>query len=106
MITNFKIFETINEGDPKIGDYVLLKYDKFKNDMTNFLNDHIGKIIFIDEKLYRIEYYDVPDTINYRFHYYKTNNSYTKTIEKRYISYWSKNREELEELLAAEKYNL
>jgi hypothetical protein len=106
MITKFKIFENINEGRPEIDDYVLLKYATYHNDMTNFLNNNIGKIIFIDDNFCIIEYYNVPDLINHRFDYNKINNTYKKTFKTRFISYWSKNREDLEDILMANKYNL
>ncbi len=106
MITKFKIFENINEGKPEIDDYVLLDYRKYRNDMTNFLSSNIGKIIFIDDNFCILEFYDVPDSINYRFEYNKINNTYKKTIKPNKISYWSKNREDLEEILIAKKYNL
>ena len=40
MITNFKIYETINVGEPQIGDYVLMNITTFKNDIGQILLWH------------------------------------------------------------------
>jgi hypothetical protein len=89
MITKFKIYETINSEEPQIGDYVLMNY--FEND--------IGQIVDIVKAglgMITINKY----VINFDNAGLKTN------FIKNHIKYWSSNREDLELILNARKYNL
>lgn len=92
MITEFKLFENINEGEPQEGDYILHRNRRLGN-LYDVLNVTIGKII----KLRKV--YNEAEVL------------YDKPIGKMMtdldnIEYWSKDREDLEAFIAAKKYNL
>jgi hypothetical protein len=98
MITNFKIFENKKIRKPKLNDWVLIKLRR-KN-----LIDYIGKITHINKKSnypYLIEFDDDFDPNIYGFF----NANFTGVMEDE-ILYWSENKEVLETILAANKYNL
>ena len=42
MITNFKIFESINIGEPRVGDYVILNLDKKEKNLLKRCQDFRG----------------------------------------------------------------
>ena len=113
MITKFKIFESINE-QPQIGDYVIVDNsdeDDGENNIWNYFNNSVGKFIDIVDytKSHVIEYTLTEDLYKkympYIMHKNK-NNTITSNFELKQIKYWSKNKEELEVLLASKKYNL
>ena len=102
MITKFKIYELMNEistGEPEIGDYVIINwgYTIDFNDVQK-LRDHIenniGKIIDYGFATYYVKYKNLP------------RENKIIQISKDYIKHWSKNKEELELILATKKYNL
>lgn len=82
MITKFKIFETANEGEPEVGDYI--------TDSTN--PSRIGKIY---HKNYG-EYW----TVSY------LDNTLVYFVDFDEVTHWSKNKEDLEPYIIANKYNL
>ena len=82
MITKFKIFECVCR-EPEIGDYVLITYEKFQG--------VIGKIIHYSGERYDIEFEGI-----YGYYGFHRNN----------IKFWSENKEDLETILATNKYNL
>lgn len=90
MITKFKIFETVNEGNPKIGDYAVvnLKLKKYNNMIG------VGKIFAKSYDFFCINI-KLPDgrTLNDIFYEHE-------------IKYWSKNKKELEIYIKTQKYNL
>jgi hypothetical protein len=55
MITNFKIFETINNKEPKKDDYIICNMNMgnmfTKQCDVDYINNHIGKILNIFEIL-------------------------------------------------------
>jgi len=108
MITKFKIYESINDGEPEIGDYVICDPD-FRN-LFNFINNNIGQIINYPSTTdkYVIKYENVPESI---YSFFDVNISLSGHTYKRYfqrdeIIYWSKNKEDLEHLIQSKKYNL
>lgn len=86
MITNFKIFESINEPF-KVGDYAIIPIR-----INNIVDLHIVKILKI------IDY----DEIKYK----KDNDNTIYITYTRNIKYWSESKEELEIKLSSKKYNL
>lgn len=122
MITNFKIFEELNENNPNINDYVLLV------DNQDFFMKNIGKIKFIvkndeQENVYIIEYKEdiIPEkprvyfkskiemkqllnTHNYDVELNKDCFYYLCLLDR--IKYWSSNKEDLEIILDMNKYNI
>ena len=107
-----KRFEDINIDEPKVGDYVITfdncDYGSKYNDYLDFVNNSIGKLYTIKNEYsdnYRVIFYNVPESIVQWF----TTNHYDEkylVVDREEILYWSKNKEELEHILAAKKYNL
>lgn len=106
MITNFKIFESINVGEPKVGDYVIIKYfNEFGLPDKNFeecLKNNIGQIREVDkvDNDYVIEYSELHKKL------LKIFNNNLVPFNKKHIEYWSESKEELEALIRSKKYNL
>jgi len=97
--------ESLNEGNPEVGDYVICLNDNNSSDgmyyekgsvYDIYLNNNIGKIISINDNRYLIEYDDFPGW-NGR-----------ESKQRRYfdVTYWSKNKSELESILQTNKFNL
>jgi hypothetical protein len=91
MITKFKIFENISE-QPKIGDFAIVEYE-FKNSYT------IGTIIAINHDQ------NFPYRIEIKYTGLESGN-FTDVYNMGEIFYWSSNKDELESVLQAKKYNL
>lgn len=89
MITKFKIYENINQGEPEVGDWVII--DPKTYDVENRL-DKIGEIYKyeISTNMFYVDFI-VPGF----FCFFKED-----------FEYWSKNKKDLEEILVAKKYNL
>jgi len=112
MIKNFKIFESINQGEPKIGDYVIVNDN---TDNCEELKMFVGKIFTIDKfnhNLYPyIIYYDnLPEKLKKdnniwsAYEEYKLLNS--RIFSRKEIKCWSKDKEELQKYIDAEKFGL
>ena len=92
--------------DIAVGDHVLLYYDYRHNrvsPLTIFLNETIGQIeeIYADDLTAKISYENVPKDVEtwlYKNKYY--------TIVLAQIKYHAKTKEEVEAMIASEKYNL
>jgi hypothetical protein len=111
-----RLFEEVNIGKPEIGDWIICKsftrktplqiFDDKDAQLNQFLSTNIGKIVSADSVKtnppgwdYEIFYEDAPDwLIDTFFH--------PIGISKEEISYWSKDKEELEYIISANKYNL
>ena len=111
MITNFKIFETINE-QTQIGDYVIT-YNKDEDDgednIWNYLNNSVGKFIdIVDYTKSHVIEYTLTDELYKKYSIFppNKNNTINSNFELKNIKYWSKDKEELETLLTTKKYNL
>lgn len=110
MITKFKLYEKVDSGEPKIGDYVLC-YEE-RNDYLNgkYLNEfylkNIGKIVNIDDDRsipYIIEYENIPIKLDVWFHDLILN---CRNMSRSEIIHWSENKEDLEIFIQSNKYNL
>jgi len=105
MITNFKLYEKLNDnGAPNIGDYVICS-DHENNNHDNFFKNKIGKILNINyDKIYThaITYDNIPD----RLYDNIIKGKRTIGVKRNNIIYWSENKEELEQMLQANKFNL
>ena len=118
MITRFKIFENLNEGKPDVGDYVICKYKLGdygygSEKMTNFLENSIGKIVLnMKDKNnfdYLITFDNIPKRILKFFRTPYAEDKYKGSVlwfGLTRIKFWSKDKEELEALIQANKYNL
>jgi hypothetical protein len=115
MITKFKIFENMNDGEPKRFDYVIVNPQNPRMseypELLKFLTETIGKIIsrmWTDS--YCIIYENIPDEIMYYFEHLisvcDSDSYYYKYFEREEIEFWSEDKEELEKVLDAKKYNL
>jgi len=131
MITKFKLYESINIGEPEVGDYVLCHLEEDDSNeqkiTSNFLNKNIGILVKIDKNKDKFEVYD-----NYKvkfdeeFDYYSQWNNLAISFDNNLssvefdddhvnnvasfyldeIDHWSKNKEDLEHIVQAKKYNL
>ena len=96
--------ESLNVGTPEVGDYVIAINDLYVKDSKYdiYINNTIGKIYSLNDNYpndidrYLVEYENFPG-----WKYHESNQS-------RYllIKYWSKNKEELESILQANKFNI
>ena len=102
MITNFKIFEEINQGELEIGDYVICE-ESINDNLKDFISNNIGSFSGFSEKghpyIYIIKYENVPDFLLERDWF----NNNCRRMCRREIKYWSKNIEDLESILAVKK---
>jgi len=104
-----KRFENINT--PQVGDYVIasLKTDK---DIGIFIANNIGQIVAISEndinKLYTVKFFNIEKDIEKFFFTEPEYGEYMTLMffYKYEILAFSKNKEELETILNANKYNL
>ena len=95
MITEFKIYESLNDEEPKVGDYVICRTE-FNNDLNLFLDNNIGEIIAIDfdfYESYQIYFNDIPESVSIPF-------------SRDNIIYWTNDKYELELKLQANKFNI
>ena len=124
-----KTFENLNM--PEIGDYILYgsknpDWDIPKTDYHKYLQTHIGKLFdyIPDRDVIYIEFDELPESINVYSAFYdgETGKRYgdniqidsnKNTISGKYyalagykILYHSKNKEDIESILNANKYNL
>jgi hypothetical protein len=111
MITNFKIFENINNV-PDIGDYILVgNIERFGfefDNLINFMSTNIAKVteyIYDDDDNIRgvkIKYNNnIPNDIR---HHFPKNGQ--KSCQLKYILAFAKTRKELETIILANKYNI
>jgi len=111
-----KINTNNNSEEPKIRDWVICKEDDDNDEFVSFLNDNIGKIIDIEKndhqnpiisKYYHVEFYNIPINIQPRFtSSFIKKGAFTRRMYRNEIIVFSKNKEDLEVILNANKYNL
>jgi len=115
MITKFKIFESVNDDKPTVGDYVIINEnsDTYSTEALKFINNSIGyiwKSPVNSSNYLLVKYNDIPKDVMFYFGYsdysegLKIANSILIFSEK--VKYWSKDKEDLIPLLQANKYNL
>lgn len=116
MITKFKIYESINEGEPKVGDYVIC-HEKTDNNalmyrkIEKFINSNIGKIVRERDDIFVfwVDFEEIPNDNKFKMFFSSGEVNTPETwrkMKRKEIIYWSKNREDLEPLLASKKFNL
>lgn len=74
--------------EPEVGDYVIVNFKRVST-IADLLGKSIGKIIEQTNKLYRVKYGSTDWVVN-----------------RNEIEEFSKNKEDLEHIIAAKKYNL
>lgn len=109
---HIKTFETVNEGEPQVGDYVICKESMDEN-LDEFISNNIGKFVRfrvendpvanIFECI--IQYENIPTQLQYGFDCaINLNNCRGMRIDE--ISKWSKNKKDLDLEIELKKYNL
>jgi predicted nucleotide-binding protein (sugar kinase/HSP70/actin superfamily) len=110
MITKFKLYEQLKINEPQIGDYVLCDEVDSEIIRVDFIRNNIGKIVYDNfSKVYKylVQYENVPELLDSWFS--DGNNINLKNCRRMSISEiknYSKNKEDLEVLIQANKYNL
>lgn len=96
-IKKYEQFGELNIGEPEYGDYVILEISKNAIAFYDspWINSEIAQLIKIINKF---------NTTYYQMYFDKYDKKYDVTLKS--IKYWSKNKEELEVMLSANKYNL
>ncbi len=91
----------MNEGSPEVGDYIICS--SVVPEENVFFSNNIGKIIDVKKYYYypyNLEYDNVPDNLK------KSNGATTFVCRFNDILYFSKDKEELEYILRANKFNI
>jgi len=105
MITKFKIFE--NKIDPKIGDYVICEEISSSIELKKFIDNNIGYIIDqLSFNRFTVQYNNVPKNLFIFFNEQMRSSSKCREMFLTEIQYWSKNKEELENILLTRKFNI
>jgi hypothetical protein len=102
-----KTFEEV-KPDPEIGDYIVAK--KQLKSIDKFIQTRLGEIVHIDndengEKYYVVKYSDIPVDLYDYFDYLEDYPS-TRLFTRNEIFDFSKDKEYLEYVIKANKYNL
>jgi len=104
MITKFKIYESLNEYSPKIGDHVLIES---RSDYFKKYENKIGKIVDVDISKDKVDHKKMLYYVN--FYISETHNYIGNRREPIYgfeIKYWSDDIKELNKIIDLKKYNL
>jgi hypothetical protein len=104
---HLKIYEELNIGEPNVGDYVICTNNFFNENLREFLQNNIGRIINGEKSsmdYYIVFYEDIDDDLNKYFN--ELADGYEIPIFESEILYWNKNKEELQYIIDANKYNL
>ena len=102
------MYESINDQEPKIGDWVICELHKMTDipayyKYNEIISNNIGQLVEINEKK------ELNCIIKYFNNIGKDNNWFYDDhtcVNMNEILYWSKDKKELEDILAAKKYNL
>jgi len=112
---HLKSYENLtNNTKLQIGDYVICKeiFTAMSPDewqLQEFINNNIGQVVYLDiEKNYPyyIEYKNIPNCLNKYFSDGDDIHTKFRGMKLYEIIYWSPNIEDLEPIIAANKYNL
>jgi hypothetical protein len=105
---HLKTYEQVKE--PQVGDYVLFYFDQEIGDkiFRNFANSNIGQLVDISNPtVARAKFKNMSDEMLYRFGLTKkSDGSVNISLPKSSIIRHSKNKEDLETYMAANKYNI
>jgi len=111
-----KTYESINKGTPKIGDWVICyEADSIADFMPRviFTRNNIGQITETggNSPYTYVNYFNVPKEILYNIKqkyigFDISDGKFERGMLENEIIYWSKNKEDLEAILSAKKYNL
>jgi hypothetical protein len=100
MITKFKLYESINVGEPMAGDVICKSRTNQETAFKKYVDNNIGDIVeeFKDET----HFYGK----NIKNYMVKFTNPTKYVFNRDDILYWSKNKEDMEDILQAKRYNL
>jgi len=104
---HIKTFEKLNQKKPQVGDYVICQDEE--DDLISFMNNNIGKIIDIshnDKIPFDIEYENIPSNIQNYFGFNNNIKNNNRVMSREEILYWSKNKEDLKQIILQRKYNI
>jgi len=107
MITKFKIYESIDIGEPELYDYVICD-EVVEPILSDWMKCNIGEIIKVDNKRdckFNVWYENIPNTLKFYFQSRDHDKGF-RPMMNREILHWSKDKEDLEALLNLDKYNL
>jgi hypothetical protein len=108
MITQFKIYEVLNQGEPKVGDWICgLEDTYYSNDkeLINYVNNHVGQLIKIDDSArFWVKYDDDLESGKKISTILGEDKLWWFTREQ--IKVWSELKKELEIYITAKRYNL
>ena len=107
-----KKFENTKEG-PKQGDYVLMKSTMSNQELNDFIDNNVGKILKILNNIHyssvKVEYKNIPMNIANMFGYNDYKNDKNTGIREFLMSSiidYSENEKDLEYKIVAKKFNL
>ena len=83
---------------PEIGDYVIMKTTS--DNLKSFIQNNVGQISDFQIDDIEVTYSNIPDDIKEFMPLAK------RLFHNKLIQYWSKDKEELEQILIQNKYNL
>ena len=102
-----KRFEWLKR-DFEIGDYVISEENGVETGVAKFISANIGQIINIktanDITYYYVKYENIPNVLYYNFSYDGHND--VRPMLEFEIKEWGKTKEEVEQKISANKYNL
>jgi len=108
---HLKQYETINEGLPTVGDFVICAENISSDNEVRakeFTQNNIGQLVKIEDNdrhyRYRVKYENVPYDISYQFMIY--DGDYIRPMTLPELTYWSKDKNELLPYITVNKYNL
>ena len=114
---HIKLYEKYNKS-PKLGDYVICYESELDRDddeddkrCKDFLSKNIGIIVKVDYKKgssnfdYLVQYFNIPENLYIYFKFKETLKG-CRAMYKNEIVEWSKDKEDMEAILNAKKYNL
>jgi len=112
MITKFKIYESIDIGEPELGDYVICD-ESVEPILSDWLKANIGRAITTENRngcIFDV-YYDNEPPGNISFYFqgpkmFKLKERYYRPMRRDEILHWSKNKKDLDFFIDAIKYNL
>ena len=115
---HIRLFEDINVK-LKVGHWVICKdVDSDDKTLSEFLSNNIGRYIRTRTKYdintvdvspkfsYMIQYYNIPNYLEEDFHFGEPDDMDCRIMCKEEILFWSKNKEDLEFIINANKYNI
>jgi hypothetical protein len=105
---HIKSYEEI-KSEPQEGDYVLMYFVPSEGDRVfrNFINTHTGEIVSYNDFV-TVKYENFPIELKPNLHDDSAynNGTFIRTFNPKFISAYSKDKKELEDILLQNKYNI